>query len=339
MIDISWAEKYRPTTLDDVAFDSPEDKQFINKIIQEEVLPGNLLFYGPGGVGKTTVARIIINSIIKNAADYLEIDARHVKNIDDNLGDFVKKSAAFSKQKVFLIEEADHLSTAAIGTLKNKYLERYQKTCCCIATTNRLDALLRKANDDGAFESRFHVMNFNGTNEDAIVKRIDYILSEEGIETGDYDGIVIEDYVKNNKNVSVRTLINNLHRSFISNDGSIDFNNITKELKYEDKLVECIINMFKIMWKAEPQQLITCRDFPTNSIIGNEYVELYTTITNNYDIDYEYIFKTVSDNTWFIPIKLFAAKYMDMNSYRIVKQANLIAFIYDMCDSLIKRKP
>jgi hypothetical protein len=93
------------------------------------------------------------------------------------------------------------------------------------------------------------------------------------------------------------------------------------------------------MWKAEPQQLITCRDFPTNSIIGNEYVELYTTITNNYDIDYEYIFKTVSDNTWFIPIKLFAAKYMDMNSYRIVKQANLIAFIYDMCDSLIKRKP
>ena len=35
MVDISWAEKYRPNTLDDVVFDTEEDKNLIKKIIDD----------------------------------------------------------------------------------------------------------------------------------------------------------------------------------------------------------------------------------------------------------------------------------------------------------------
>ena len=52
-----WVEKYRPKTINDCIL-SNTIKGTLNDLVKEERVP-NLMFTGPAGVGKTTVARAL----------------------------------------------------------------------------------------------------------------------------------------------------------------------------------------------------------------------------------------------------------------------------------------
>ena len=63
MFDNLWVEKYRPATLDDLIL-SEENAGIIAKYGNDQEIP-NLLFCGSPGTGKTTLAKIIVNSILE----------------------------------------------------------------------------------------------------------------------------------------------------------------------------------------------------------------------------------------------------------------------------------
>jgi replication-associated recombination protein RarA len=61
----AWFEKYRPRVLDDVVFPDEKIKTTIEKFYNEGFIKGNILSYGPGGYGKTSLSEVLIHRIIK----------------------------------------------------------------------------------------------------------------------------------------------------------------------------------------------------------------------------------------------------------------------------------
>jgi DNA polymerase III delta prime subunit len=71
-----WVEKYRPKTIDEIVLDAETREHFED--IKEDV--PHLLFYGPPGTGKSTLAKILVNDVLK--CQYLYINASDENGID-----------------------------------------------------------------------------------------------------------------------------------------------------------------------------------------------------------------------------------------------------------------
>ena len=71
LLDSMWVEKYRPKILENLVLPVSYKLEF-EKIISKQELP-NLLFSGPAGGGKTTLARVLCskNGCLSNPKDNL----------------------------------------------------------------------------------------------------------------------------------------------------------------------------------------------------------------------------------------------------------------------------
>ena len=127
-----WVEKYRPNKLADVILDEAS----LRVVSQfEEEIP-NLLFVGNPGTGKTTLARIIVNDILK--CNYLYINASDESGIDTirhNITNFAQTKSFDGKVKVIILDEADGLTGQAQAALRNT-MESFAKYCRFILTAN-----------------------------------------------------------------------------------------------------------------------------------------------------------------------------------------------------------
>ena len=118
-----WVEKYRPTKLEDVVL-SDDARGYFNNVKQTGNLP-NLLLVGSPGVGKTTLAKVIISDILN--AQYLYINASDENGIDTirtKVLNFAQTQSIFGTIKVIILDECDGLSLDAQKALRNS-MEEY----------------------------------------------------------------------------------------------------------------------------------------------------------------------------------------------------------------------
>ena len=133
-----WVEKYRPKTLDDILLDD-DIKDHFKKIVDD--VP-NLLFYGSPGTGKSTLAKIIVNDILK--CQYLYINASDENGIDtirNKVISFAQTRSIDGNKKVVILEEADGLTGESLRILRN-VMEEYVDTTRFILTGNYLNKII-----------------------------------------------------------------------------------------------------------------------------------------------------------------------------------------------------
>ena len=101
-----WCEKYRPSTLDEIVLDK-STRNYFTKVREEESIP-NVLFVGRPGIGKTTLAKVIVNDLLK--CQYLYINASDENGIDTirtKVLNFAQTKSLFGTIKIIILDECD----------------------------------------------------------------------------------------------------------------------------------------------------------------------------------------------------------------------------------------
>ncbi len=171
-----WVEKYRPKTVDGYVFRDEHQKQQIKRWIKEGTIP-HLLFSGNAGIGKTTLAKILLNELEVNDLDVLEINASRtnsVEDVRDRIVNFVQM-IPFGNFKVVLLDEADYLSPNAQAALRG-VMEEYHTTSRFILTCNYPNRIIP------ALHSRCQGFHIERTDITEFTARVATILVEENVE-------------------------------------------------------------------------------------------------------------------------------------------------------------
>lgn len=133
-----WVEKYRPRHLKDVVL-SPEMKEHFESLGEDTP---HLLFYSSPGTGKSTMAKIIVNDILK--CQYLYINASDENGVDtirNKVISFAQTCSVDGKKKVVILEEADGLTGESLRILRN-VMEEYESTTRFILTANYFNKII-----------------------------------------------------------------------------------------------------------------------------------------------------------------------------------------------------
>src|SRR5210317_1840178 len=131
-----WTEKYRPNDIDGYVFRDDEQKAQVKTWIDEGAIP-HLLFSGAPGVGKTTLAKILIKQLEIDDFDVLEINASRENSVDtirDKITGFVQ-TMPFGEFKIVLLDEADYISPNGQAALRG-VMETYASTARFVLTCN-----------------------------------------------------------------------------------------------------------------------------------------------------------------------------------------------------------
>jgi len=182
-----WVEKYRPKTVDGYVFRDDHQRRQINTWIKEKSIP-HLLFSGSAGIGKTTLAKMLINEIGIEDYDVLEINASRENSVDvirDKITNFVQM-IPFGPFKVVLLDEADYLTLNAQAILRG-LMETYASTSRFILTCNYPNKVIP------ALHSRCQGFHVEKTDQTEYTARVATILVEENIE---FDLDTLDLYVK-----------------------------------------------------------------------------------------------------------------------------------------------
>jgi replication factor C small subunit len=182
-----WTEKYRPKTLDQYVFRDEHQKKQIQTWVKDKSIP-HLLFSGNAGIGKTTLAKILLNELQVNDLDVLEINASRTNSVDDVRAKIVNfvQMIPFGDFKVVLLDEADYLSPNAQAALRG-VMEEYHTTARFILTCNYPNRVIP------ALHSRCQGFHIERVDQTEFTARVAEILMKEGV-TPDLE--TLDTYVK-----------------------------------------------------------------------------------------------------------------------------------------------
>ena len=179
MNDILWVEKYRPVTIDDCILPS-ELKQTFQQFVNNEEIP-NLLLTGTAGVGKTTVAKAMLEQI---GCTYMMINGSEESGIDTlrtKIKNFASTVSMDGKRKYVILDEADYLNPQSTQPALRGFIEEFSRNCGFILTCNFRNRIIEP------LHSRCSTVEFRIPNEQkpklamSFMKRVQDILEKENV--------------------------------------------------------------------------------------------------------------------------------------------------------------
>jgi DNA polymerase III delta prime subunit len=299
-----WSQKYRPNKIEDCIIPK-RLKDIFQKFVDRKEIP-NLLLTGTPGVGKTTVARALVEEL---GCSYLLINSSEDRGIDTLRGKvktFASTASFTGGRKVIILDEADYLTPEMQAALRG-VIEEVSSNCTFILTCNF------KARIIEAIHSRCQHVDFAIEREEKpqmafqLFKRIGQILDLENVKwEKEYLPKIVEKYFPD-----FRKTLNELQKLAIN--GAIDASVLVhlKDIKNLEGLV--------------------------TALREKDFTEMRKWVVDNSDVDSRVIFRKVYDSMYdyvsksHIPlVVLLLAKYQYQAAFVADAEINMVAFFTEL---------
>lgn len=178
--ELLWVEKYRPKKVADTILPK-ELKTTFQTFVDQRNVP-NLLLTGTAGVGKTTIARAMLDEI---GYDVMVINGSLHGNIDTlrtQIQTYASTVSFTGDRKFVILDEADYLNPQSTQPALRNFMEEFSKNCGFILTCNFKNRIIEP------LHSRCSVVDFKIPNPEKpklaaqFLKRLTSILENEGVE-------------------------------------------------------------------------------------------------------------------------------------------------------------
>ena len=232
-----WTEKYRPNKVNDYVFRDDAQRKQVQQWVDTKTIP-HLLFSGAPGVGKTTLAKLLINELGIDEYDVLEINASRensVDNVREKITGFVQ-TMPFGEFKIVLLDEADYISPNGQAALRG-VMETYANTARFILTCNYPNKIIP------ALHSRcqgFHIEKIDHTEFTARIATV-CVTEEVEIDIDTLDSYVKATYPDLRKClnlVQMNTVDGKLIKPQESDSATADYRLAVVELFKQNKIIE-----------------------------------------------------------------------------------------------------
>lgn len=307
MFNSLFVEKYRPSTLDDIIL-TDENYAVFNQFKKQGEIP-NLLFAGAPGIGKTSLAKIIVNSLIE--CDYLYINAsdeNDIESIRAKCVPYAKQRPTKGKINVIILDECDGLLQESQRALRN-IIEEYSRSTRWVLTCNYIHRIIP------ALQSRCQSFDLTPPVLE-VVKRCADILNHEKItlteENRDYFiKLIKKDYP------DIRKCINNIQKYSVN--GRLMIEKEETDKVFIDELYEFI----------EAKNAINIRKFlvENDEKFNGEYHSLLKLLFN-----YTFEKDDLKDN-FKRDLLIIISEYLYRNTFVLDKEINA----FTCCLELVKK--
>ena len=283
------ARKYRPQTFDDVVKQDHITHTLTNAISAGRVAHA-ILFSGPRGTGKTTVARILAKSMnckngpvpvpcndcrsckeitAGNAGDVFEIDGASNNSVDQirDLRENVKYLPAHSLYKIYIIDEVHMLSIAAFNALLKTLEEPPPHVMFVFATTEPQKIPI-------TILSRCQRHDFRRIDVESISKHMKEICRKEDVDI-DVESLGL---IAREANGSMRDGLSLLDQVMSCVQGSVDHGQILDILGVIDR--EIIFKISSAVIQGDITEILDILDEVYSA--GHDMKKLYTDLIEHF---------------------------------------------------------
>jgi len=299
-----WVEKYRPKTVEETILPA-ELKAVFQQFVDQKNIP-NLILSGSAGVGKTTIARAMLEQL---GCDYIVINGSMNGNIDtlrNEILNFASTVSLSGGRKYVILDEADYLNANSTQPALRNFMEEFSRNCGFILTCNFKNRIIEP------LHSRCSVVDFKISKKDMgklamqFMKRVLGILATENISS---DKAVVAEVIQKHF-PDWRRVLNELQRYAAT--GSIDSG--------------ILANVQEISIK-ELVELLRDKNF----------TEIRKWVANNIDLDQNEIYRKIYDQasnfltpTSVAQLVLFIAKYQYQAAFSANPEITLVACLTEI---------
>ena len=299
-----WVEKYRPRSIDECVL--PEDLKYtFSEFVKDKHIP-NLILCGSAGVGKTTVAKAMLDEI---GATSMMINGSEESGIDvlrTKIKNFASTVSLEGGRKYIILDEADYLNPQSTQPALRGFMEEFHKNCGFILTCNFKNRIIEP------LHSRFSNIEFKVNPKDKpklatkLFERAVHILKEQNIS---YEEKVLAELIKKHF-PDFRKLINELQRYSVS--GTIDAGilvNVSDE------------NLKSLLTHLKNKEFSDMRKWVVNNL-DNDPVKIFRKI-------YDTLYQSLEPST--IPhAVLIIADYQYKSAFVADQEINLVACLTEL---------
>ena len=299
-----WVEQYRPKTVDDCIL--PQSlKDTFKEFVEHGNVPNVILSGGPG-VGKTTIAKAVLDEI---GATYMMINGSEESGIDvlrTKIKNFASTVSLEGGRKYLILEEADYLNPQSTQPALRGFMEEFHKNCGFILTCNYKNRLIEP------LHSRCSVIDFTIPKSEKpslaseFMKRMIFILQNEKVE---YDKKVLVEVIQRHF-PDWRRILNELQRYSVS--GRIDAGILVDMAE---------INIKELMKFMKEKEFTNVRKWVVNNL-DMDSVRLYRSI---YDSLYTFL-----DHSTIPHVVIVLAEYQHKSAFSADQEINLLACLTEI---------